>query len=145
MDGHKMDAFVLGLSFMGWNILSLFTFGILNIVYVNPYMYATFNEFYCYVRAEGIRNGIITPMDLPDYEAPMQYGYDTNNGFGFNPQQPAFDGGFQNQYQAPQEAQQTPFWQESNQPVGNVETMPNEEPVTENDATEVDFKPVDEE
>ena len=45
MDGHKMDAFVLGLSFMGWNILSLFTFGILNIVYVNPYMYAMAKDF----------------------------------------------------------------------------------------------------
>ena len=145
MDGHKMDAFILGLSFIGWNILSLFTFGLLNIVYVNPYMHATYNEFYCYVRALGIQNGLITPMDLPDYEAPIQNGFDMNNGFGFNPQQPSFDGGFQNQYQAPQEAPQTPFWQQSNEPVGNVDTMPNEAPVSEADAKEVDFKPVDEE
>ncbi len=154
MNGHKMDAFVLGLSFIGWELLGgLFTCGILNIVYVNPYMYATFNEFYCYVRGDGISKGIITPMDLPDYEAPVQYGFNMNNGMGWQQ-------GFQNQYQQPQnnqfsyqqtpfqqpqETQQTPFWQQPNEPVGNVDTMPNEAPVTENDATEVDFKPVDEE
>jgi uncharacterized membrane protein len=145
MDGHKADAFVLGLSFIGWSLLGgLFTCGILNIAYVNPYLYATLNEFYAFVRAEGIRNGIITPMDLPDYEAPMQYGYDMNNGFGFNPQAPTFNGGFQNQYQAPQEAPQTPFWQQSNEPVGNVDTMPNEAPISEADAKEVEFESVDE-
>lgn len=145
MKGNKMDAFVLDLSFFGWYILSLFTLGILAIVYVNPYFFATRVEFYAYVRADAINKGIITPMDLPDYEAPMQNGFDMNNGFGFNPQQPSFDGGFQNQYQAPQEAAQTPFWQQSNEPIGNVDTMPNEAPVTENEAKEVDFKPVDEE
>ncbi len=140
MDGHKMDAFVLGLSFIGWELLGgLFTCGILNIAYVNPYMYATFNEFYSYIRAEGIRTGIITPMDLPDYEPPIP------NDFGFYSQQQGFNTAFQNQYQQPQEATQAPFWQQSNEPVGNVDTMPNEAPVTENDATEVDFKPADEE
>ncbi len=135
MKGNKMDAFVLDLSFLGWYLLSLFTLGILSIVYVNPYVIATRVEFYAYVRAEGINKGIITPMDLPDYEAPM------SNNFGFNPQQ-NFDTNFQNQYS---DAQQTPFWQQSNEPVGNVDTMPNEAPVTENDAKEVDFEPVDEE
>jgi uncharacterized membrane protein len=82
MDGHKMDAFVLGLSFIGWYFLSSFTFGLLNLAYVNPYLHATYNEFYSFLRAEGIRNGIITPMDLPDYEAPSM-----NMGFDFAPQQ----------------------------------------------------------
>jgi len=161
MNGYKMDAFVLNLSFIGWYLLSLFTLGILTIVYVNPYMVATNVEFYAYVRAQAIQKGLITPMDLPDYEPPYQQGFDMNNGFGFNPQAQ----GYQNQYQQPpyqnqynqgyqqpfqqpfapqQPTQQTPFWQESNQPVGNVETMPNEEPVSEDEATEVDFKPVDE-
>lgn len=147
MDGHKMDAFVLGLSFIGWTLLSGFTFGILNLAYVNPYMHATFNEFYCYIRAEGIRNGIITPMDLPDYEAPaMSDGFGgINNGFGFNQQQPqGFAADYQTQYNEPQQTA-TPFYRQSNEPIGNVDTMPNEAPVTENDAKEVDFKPVDEE
>ena len=162
MNGYKMEAFVLNLSFIGWYLLSLFTLGILTIVYVNPYMVATNVEFYAYVRAQALQKGLITPMDLPDYEPPMQNGFGMNNGFGSNPQQQ----GYQNQYQQPpyqnpynqgyqqnpyqqpfapqQPTQQTPFWQESNQPVGNVDTMPNEEPVSEDEATEVDFKPVDE-
>lgn len=38
MDGQKMNAFVLQLSFLGWIILSAFTAGILNIFYLNPYI-----------------------------------------------------------------------------------------------------------
>ena len=38
--GHKMDLFVLGLSFIGWSILASFTFGILYI-WLMPYMTVT--------------------------------------------------------------------------------------------------------
>ena len=38
MDGEKWNAFVLDLSFLGWQILSACTFGILGLFYVNPYM-----------------------------------------------------------------------------------------------------------
>ncbi len=41
MDGNKWAAFVLDLSFLGWHILSAFTFGILGIFYVSPYVYQT--------------------------------------------------------------------------------------------------------
>lgn len=41
MMGNKWNAFVLDLSFIGWKFLSLFTCGILNIFYVNPYIYQT--------------------------------------------------------------------------------------------------------
>ena len=37
MKGNKWKAFVLDLSFIGWDILSLLTCGILGIFYVNPY------------------------------------------------------------------------------------------------------------
>lgn len=46
MNGSKWDAFVLDLSFMGWILLGGFTFGILNIVFVNPYKAATDTELY---------------------------------------------------------------------------------------------------
>jgi uncharacterized membrane protein len=36
--GHKLEIFVLHLSFIGWILLSGLTFGILYVVYVNPYM-----------------------------------------------------------------------------------------------------------
>lgn len=46
MDCQKWDTFVLDLSFIGWNILSRMTFGILGIFYVNPYRQATHAELY---------------------------------------------------------------------------------------------------
>lgn len=46
MMGNKMNAFVLDLSFIGWNILASFTCGILNIFYVVPYKYLTDVELY---------------------------------------------------------------------------------------------------
>lgn len=46
MDGEKWKTFVLELSFIGWSILSLFTFGILSILYVNPYFNQTKAELY---------------------------------------------------------------------------------------------------
>lgn len=37
MDGQKWNAFVLDLSFIGWDILGGFTFGILTVLFVAPY------------------------------------------------------------------------------------------------------------
>lgn len=52
MDGNKWHAFCLDLSFIGWNILNLFTFGILGIFYVHPY-HATANaEMYIAIREQ---------------------------------------------------------------------------------------------
>lgn len=45
MDGHKLDLFMLGLSFILWGLLVAITAGIA-ILYVGPYMQATFTEFY---------------------------------------------------------------------------------------------------
>lgn len=45
MDGHKMELFVLGLSFLGWILLCCITFGIAAI-WVIPYMQATYTNFY---------------------------------------------------------------------------------------------------
>ncbi len=46
MDGNKWNAFVLDLSFLGWNFLSVFTCGILSIFYVGPYVFMTNAELY---------------------------------------------------------------------------------------------------
>ena len=46
MDGHKWRTFVLDLSFLGWNILSALTFGLLGVFYVNPYRCCTNAELY---------------------------------------------------------------------------------------------------
>ena len=52
MKGHKADAFVLDLSFIGWLILSVLTCGILHIFWVGPYIQATDAELYEAVRTE---------------------------------------------------------------------------------------------
>ena len=41
MSGNKWKAFVLDLSFLGWEILNTMTIGILGIFYVKPYEYQT--------------------------------------------------------------------------------------------------------
>ena len=45
MNGHKMEYFILQLSFIGWILLSVLTFGLL-LFYVLPYMQATNAAFY---------------------------------------------------------------------------------------------------
>ena len=44
-DGHKMELFVLGLSFIGWGLLCVITLGIATI-WVLPYMQATYANAY---------------------------------------------------------------------------------------------------
>lgn len=65
MYGHKWEAFVLGLSFLGWNLLGALTGGILNVFYVNPYQHATYAEFYSALKAEALQKGIATTADFP--------------------------------------------------------------------------------
>ena len=45
MDGHKMDLFILGLSFIGWRLLACLTMGI-GFLFLNPYMNAAYAAFY---------------------------------------------------------------------------------------------------
>ncbi len=46
MDGEKWKAFVLGLSFLGWMLVVIFTCGIAGIFWTNPYIYGTNAELY---------------------------------------------------------------------------------------------------
>ena len=64
MKGHKWELFVLNLSFIGWQILSAFTFGLLGIFYVNPYVMATSAEYYRNLLEESIANGVVTTEEL---------------------------------------------------------------------------------
>lgn len=62
MDGHKWEAFVLQMSFIGWNLLDFISLGLVGIFYANPYREAAFAEYYAYVRGEAIKN------QIPGYE-----------------------------------------------------------------------------
>ena len=55
MDGHKMDYFVLMLSFIPWMLLCLITCGIA-VLYVGPYMETTFVNFYEAIKTPVIMN-----------------------------------------------------------------------------------------
>ena len=46
MNGHKWNTFVLDLSFIGWDLLSILTMGLLGVFYVNPYQFSTDAELY---------------------------------------------------------------------------------------------------
>ena len=49
MRGYKLDFFILNLSFIGWAILAVFTFGILYF-WLLPYMNVTYAKFYDMVK-----------------------------------------------------------------------------------------------
>ena len=45
MDGHKMDLFILDLSFLGWFLLSILSLGI-GLLWLIPYVQAAHAHFY---------------------------------------------------------------------------------------------------
>ena len=45
MEGHKMDLFILSLTFIGWEILAALTLGI-GMLFLNPYRNAAYAAFY---------------------------------------------------------------------------------------------------
>lgn len=55
MNGHKMEFFILQLSFFGWHFLTTITFG-LACFYVIPYLNATITNFYLKIGLEEIAN-----------------------------------------------------------------------------------------
>ena len=64
MEGHKMEYFVLNLSFIGWAILAPLTFGLLYIWLV-PYMQATLTNFYNSVKPQVVVEGPEAPVYEP--------------------------------------------------------------------------------
>lgn len=52
MAGNKLDAFVMDLSFIGWQIAAVCTMGIFGILFVYPYVYLTNIELYRALRCE---------------------------------------------------------------------------------------------
>lgn len=59
MDGEKMEAFIMDLSFLGWYLLSAVTCGLLAIFYVNSYVQASFAEMYTFNKQKAYQEGYI--------------------------------------------------------------------------------------
>lgn len=70
MQGHKLDFFVLQLSFILWSLLVCVTFG-LAAFYVAPYSQLTFTNFYHNVKAQGSTPVEDVSMDSVSADAPV--------------------------------------------------------------------------
>lgn len=62
--GYKGEIFVMGLSFIGWAILTGLTCGILGILYTGPYMSTSFAGLYHELKANAIARGVVTTEEL---------------------------------------------------------------------------------
>lgn len=67
MNGNKLQAFKLDVSFLGWSILQYITFGILGI-YVSPYYTSTYTVLYETLREDYIKNKKYKYELLNDYK-----------------------------------------------------------------------------
>lgn len=63
MEGHKMDLFILELSFAGWFLLGVITFGIA-LIYFIPYAETTFANFYLAISGQPMENATVFDADL---------------------------------------------------------------------------------
>lgn len=62
--GYKWKLFVLELSFIGWNLLSALTCGILGLLYVNPYMGLTYAGAYEQLKWAALQEGRVDWSDF---------------------------------------------------------------------------------
>jgi hypothetical protein len=96
MMGHKMEYFILNLSFIGWIFLSIFTFGI-GMFFVMPYMYTASAAFYDNLKlgqfvgggSNGGSNGASNWNDDGSFSGPT-------GGSRFGRQSDSYDGGSSN-------------------------------------------------
>jgi len=85
--GHKGKIFIMWMSFLGWQILSFFTIGILGIFYVNPYMYTSFAGLFVELRSLAVERGVVHPSELdgiPLQQVPVPY----YQHYQYTPEQP---------------------------------------------------------
>lgn len=61
--GHKLDMFILDLSFIGWYMLGVLALGV-GIFFVMPYENATYAELYLVLREEAINKNLCSYEDL---------------------------------------------------------------------------------
>ena len=83
MNGNKWRTFVLDLSFILWDILSVFTFGFLGLLWVNPYIHSTNAELYLALRygiADPGRSEVVRPQPIspqPEVKRPEESIFET--------------------------------------------------------------------
>jgi uncharacterized membrane protein len=71
MEGHKMEAFILGLSFIGWFLLGAVTLGIAYL-WIMPYMQMTMVNFYNRIKPAPAVVDAAPTEEVPVEEAPAE-------------------------------------------------------------------------
>lgn len=66
MNGHKWECFVLEMSFLGWDVLGVCTWGISDVLFNTPYKTAVLGEYYVSLRGQGQREQIENSRLLKD-------------------------------------------------------------------------------
>ena len=64
MDGHKMEIFILKLSFLGWDIIGWITMGI-GFIWITPYKQMTYMNYYRYLVGDKYKNWGSQDADQP--------------------------------------------------------------------------------
>lgn len=78
MEGHKMELFILYLSFFGWALLATITCGIVGIFYVYPYIALAGAAYYELLKKQcGLFYSVVNPVNNPTSGSDNGY-----NGFG---------------------------------------------------------------
>ena len=86
-DGEKGNIWVLDLSFLGWEFLSLFTCYLLSLFWLNPYEQATYAELYATLRENALQSGKVSSGELYEYYSMANmnaYGGYSQNGYSQN-------------------------------------------------------------
>jgi uncharacterized membrane protein len=79
-NGYKGEIFVMYLSFIGWQILNAFTFGLLGIFFVEPYMNISLGGLFVELRGYSVASGAIHPAELDGVT--QQYQHTQHPQFG---------------------------------------------------------------
>ena len=79
MKGHKWECFRFEFSFLGWYVVGGLTLGIADILYINPYIIASFTEYYVQLRQQAKENQIPGTERLADIYLYKQADQETLN------------------------------------------------------------------
>lgn len=88
-NGYKFDLFVLGLSFIGWQLLSAITGGVVGLFWANPYMGLTHAGVYEDLKWRAIQNGTLAWEDFGQLPPPPADPF--GDMWGNNTQQPLWE------------------------------------------------------
>ena len=64
MRGHRADVFIAQLSFLGWQLLGAMTFGILTVLFVEPYQQISMAGIFEEIKQLALDQGVVSQEEL---------------------------------------------------------------------------------